>query len=109
MDLSGKNKITGKKYQPVMSVIGLNDQGLTKRFVVSSLEHIFAKKLAENGKHVDFQHNSLFKIHCYDQLRPGKILLDSKYFLKSECRNAIRLAYLKNISNKFHFLKVKVI
>ena len=30
MDLSGndKNKITGKKYQPVMSVTGLNDQGL---------------------------------------------------------------------------------
>ena len=29
MDLSGndKNKITGKKYQPVMSVTGLNDQG----------------------------------------------------------------------------------
>ena len=67
MDLSGKNKITGKKYQPVMSVIGFkNDQGLSKRFVVSSLEHIFAKKLAENGKHVIFQHNSLYKIHCYD-------------------------------------------
>ena len=30
MDLFGndKNKITGKKYQPVMSVTGLNDQGL---------------------------------------------------------------------------------
>ena len=30
MDLSGndKNKITGKKYQPVMSIKGLNDQGL---------------------------------------------------------------------------------
>ena len=30
MDLSGnnKNKITGKKYQPVMSVTGLNNQGL---------------------------------------------------------------------------------
>ena len=30
MDLSGnnKNKIIGKKYQPVMSVTGLNDQGL---------------------------------------------------------------------------------
>ena len=30
MDLSGndKNKITGKKCQPVMSVTGLNDQGL---------------------------------------------------------------------------------
>ena len=30
MDLSGKdkNKITGKKYQPVMSITGLNDQGL---------------------------------------------------------------------------------
>ena len=29
MDLFGndKNKITGKKYQPVMSVTGLNDQG----------------------------------------------------------------------------------
>ena len=32
MNLSGndKNKITGKKYQPVMSVTGLNDQGLNK-------------------------------------------------------------------------------
>ena len=30
MDLSGndKNKITGKKYQPVMTITGLNDQGL---------------------------------------------------------------------------------
>ena len=30
MNLSGndKNKITGKKYQPVMSITGLNDQGL---------------------------------------------------------------------------------
>ena len=30
VDLSGndKNKITGKKYQPVMSITGLNDQGL---------------------------------------------------------------------------------
>ena len=30
MDLFGndKNKITGKKYQPVTSVTGLNDQGL---------------------------------------------------------------------------------
>ena len=29
MNLSGndKNKITGKKYQPVMSITGLNDQG----------------------------------------------------------------------------------
>ena len=29
VDLSGndKNKITGKKYQPVMSITGLNDQG----------------------------------------------------------------------------------
>ena len=34
MDLSGnnKNKITGKKYQPVMSVTGLNDQGLSYVF-----------------------------------------------------------------------------
>ena len=33
MDLFGndKNKITGKKYQPVMSVTGLNDQGYNKR------------------------------------------------------------------------------
>ena len=33
MDLSGndQNKITGKKYQPVMSVTGLNDQGLYKQ------------------------------------------------------------------------------
>ena len=32
MNLSGndKNKITGKKYQPVMSVTGLNDQGLNR-------------------------------------------------------------------------------
>ena len=37
----------------------------------------------------------------------GEILLDSKYFLKSECRNAIRPAYFKNISNKFHFLKLR--
>ena len=31
MNLSGndKNKITGKKYQPVMSITGLNDQGLS--------------------------------------------------------------------------------
>ena len=30
LDLSGndKNKITGKQYQPVMSITGLNDQGL---------------------------------------------------------------------------------
>ena len=29
MNLSGndKNKITGKKYQPLMSITGLNDQG----------------------------------------------------------------------------------
>ena len=34
MNLSGndKNKITGKKYQPVMSVTGLNDQGLRYTF-----------------------------------------------------------------------------
>ena len=33
MNLSGndKNKITGKKYQPVMSVTGLNDQGLKQQ------------------------------------------------------------------------------
>ena len=32
MNLSGndKNKITGKKYQPVMSITGLNDQGHKK-------------------------------------------------------------------------------
>ena len=32
MNLSGndKNKITGKKYQPVMSVTGLKDQGLNR-------------------------------------------------------------------------------
>ena len=39
MNLSGndKNKITGKKYQPVMSVTGLNDQGLSNlRFSASS-------------------------------------------------------------------------
>ena len=34
MNLSGndKNKITGKKYQPVMSVTGLNDQGLNESY-----------------------------------------------------------------------------
>ena len=36
MDLSGnnKNKITGKKYQPVMSVTGLNDQGLNYKHLL---------------------------------------------------------------------------
>ena len=35
MNLSGndKNKITGKKYQPVMSITGLNDQGLNAGYV----------------------------------------------------------------------------
>ena len=34
MNLSGndKNKITGKKYQPVMSITGLNDQGLNSYY-----------------------------------------------------------------------------
>ena len=38
MNLSGndKNKITGKKYQPVMSITGLNDQGLRCLKVVRS-------------------------------------------------------------------------
>ena len=33
--LSGnhKKKITGEKYQPVMSVTGLNDQGLSSTYV----------------------------------------------------------------------------
>ena len=36
MDLFGddKNKITGKKCQPVMSVTGLNDQGHNKIFIL---------------------------------------------------------------------------
>ena len=40
MDLSGnnKNKITGKKYQPVMSVTGLNDQGLIWSEVENEIE-----------------------------------------------------------------------
>ena len=43
MNLSGndKNKITGKKYQPVMSITGLNDQGLkwtAGQTIVQSLE-----------------------------------------------------------------------
>ena len=40
MNLSGndKNKITGKKYQPVMSITGLNDQGLRCLKVVLSCE-----------------------------------------------------------------------
>ena len=40
MDLSGnnKNKITGKKYQPVMSITGLNDQGLRYIFISSYVE-----------------------------------------------------------------------
>ena len=38
MDLSGndKNKITGEKYQPVMSVTGLNNQGLNVKLFSSS-------------------------------------------------------------------------
>ena len=40
MNLSGKDKnmITGKKYQPVMSITGLNDQGLscTFEFMINS-------------------------------------------------------------------------
>ena len=45
MNLSGndKNKITGKNYQPVMSITGLNDQGLR-------LERFFLKKEIENIK-----------------------------------------------------------
>ena len=45
MNLSGndKNKITGKKYQPVMSVTGLNDQGLNNARKV----HI-SKKMLQN-------------------------------------------------------------
>ena len=39
MDLSGndKNKITGKKYQPVMSITGLNDQGLNSEDIAHNL------------------------------------------------------------------------
>ena len=42
MNLSGndKNKITGKKYQPVMSITGLNDQGL---YIVKNLVQNFTK------------------------------------------------------------------
>ena len=61
------------------------------------------KKLAEIGKHVDLYS----KFIVMTSLDMGEILLDSKYFLKSECRNAIRPAYFKNISNKFHFLKLR--
>ena len=40
MDLFGndKNKITGKKYQPVMSVTGLNDQGLSCKNLFSNFK-----------------------------------------------------------------------
>ena len=43
MDLSGnnKNKITGKKYQPVMSVTGLNDQGHYKLKTFSDRDPFF--------------------------------------------------------------------
>ena len=61
MDLSGKdkNKITGKKYLPVMSVTGLNDQGLymvrvkqhSRYFAYSNLDCEFYSQLFLNPVH----------------------------------------------------------
>ena len=50
MDLSGnnKNKITGKKYQPVMSVTGLNDQGLNDIKIIG-------KKDLKKNKNYNYQ------------------------------------------------------
>ena len=49
MNLSGndKNKITGKKYQPVMSVTGLNDQGLSNHFLPKYIGRYFLTKSSE--------------------------------------------------------------
>ena len=50
MDLCGnkKNKITGKKYQPVMSVTGLNDQGLNDIKIIG-------KKDLKKNKNYNYQ------------------------------------------------------
>ena len=52
MNLSGndKNKITGKKYQPVMSITGLNDQGLNCTVVIHSNTIEFIANICKNSK-----------------------------------------------------------
>ena len=49
MNLSGnnKNKITGKKYQPVMSITGLNDQGLKFKLKTNLILKFQDKALAK--------------------------------------------------------------
>ena len=52
MNLSGndKKKITGKKYQPVMSITGLNDQGLKlQKNQIKKVQKIFKNYIYKNN------------------------------------------------------------
>ena len=75
-----------------MKLMKLTTFIFSKRFIVSSLEHNFAKKDAESCKHVNSQHNALFNIHYYDQLSPGE------KFFGLEMLFEIRVLYLKSVN-----------
>ena len=80
MKLSGnnKNKITGKKYQPVMSITGLNDQGL-------GMYYKYSDSFTLQGSLVD--------LSCHPGPREweGRYSLISRslHYLKSEIRTVI--------------------
>ena len=98
MNLSGnnKNKITGKKYQPVMTITGLNHRSGTKTYYP---KHIGQKHIGENI----FNENILIPKHIEPKTYCPKTYCPKTYWTKICILRIAPMNSQKHIGPKYVF------